>query len=51
MDTNDDVDSTETSEWLDALKAVQAFRGAERTNYIVNWLAKRDAKVFTCRVH
>ncbi len=38
MSTTGDTDSLETSEWLDALKAVQAFRGAERTNYIVNRL-------------
>ena len=38
MNPQDDVDITETSEWLDALKAVQAHRGVARTNYIVNRL-------------
>jgi len=38
MSQQEDIDITETSEWLDALKAVQAFRGAERTNYLVNRL-------------
>ncbi len=38
MSTTGDLDPIETNEWLDALKAVQAFRGAERTNYIVNRL-------------
>ncbi len=38
MSTTGDADSIETGEWLDALKAVQAYRGAERTNYIVNRL-------------
>ena len=38
MSPQDDIDITETSEWLDALKAVQAHRGVARTNYIVNRL-------------
>jgi pyruvate dehydrogenase E1 component len=38
MNPQDDVDITETSEWLDALQAVQAHRGALRTNYLVNRL-------------
>ncbi|GAB3630197.1 pyruvate dehydrogenase [Pandoraea terrae] len=45
MSLNDDTDIPETSEWLDALKAVQAHRGANRANYIVNRLvdeARRD---------
>jgi pyruvate dehydrogenase E1 component len=45
MDVNDDLDPLETSEWLDALRAVQQHRGTERTNYLVNSLvdaARRD---------
>ncbi len=45
MSTTGDLDPIETTEWLDALKAVQAFRGAERSTYIVNRLvdeARRD---------
>ena len=38
MSAADDIDLTETSEWLDALKAVQAHRGAERSSFIVNRL-------------
>ncbi|HVJ59624.1 MAG TPA: pyruvate dehydrogenase (acetyl-transferring), homodimeric type, partial [Burkholderiaceae bacterium] len=33
-----DLDPLETQEWLDALSAVQAHRGRERTNFIVNRL-------------
>jgi pyruvate dehydrogenase E1 component len=36
MTPQDDLDITETTEWMDALKAVQLHRGAERTNYLVN---------------
>lgn len=45
MTPQDDVDITETTEWMDALKAVQANRGAAQTNFIVNRLddeARRD---------
>ncbi|MGB8419198.1 pyruvate dehydrogenase (acetyl-transferring), homodimeric type [Paraburkholderia sp.] len=38
MNVNDDLDPLETSEWLDALRAVQQHRGTERTNYLVNSL-------------
>jgi pyruvate dehydrogenase E1 component len=38
VNKQDDIDVTETGEWLDALKAVQAHRGASRTNYLVNRL-------------
>jgi len=40
MNPQDDIDkdSTETSEWLDALKAVQAHRGTARTSWLVNRL-------------
>ncbi|MFT4069095.1 pyruvate dehydrogenase (acetyl-transferring), homodimeric type [Paraburkholderia sp.] len=45
MNANDDLDPLETGEWLDALRAVQQHRGAERSNYLVNSLvdaARRD---------
>jgi pyruvate dehydrogenase E1 component len=38
MSLQDDIDTTETAEWLDALNAVVAHRGAARTNYLVNRL-------------
>ncbi len=38
MNPQDDIDTTETAEWLDALNAVVAHRGAARTNYLVNRL-------------
>ena len=38
MSPQDDIDTTETAEWLDALNAVVAHRGAARTNYLVNRL-------------
>ena len=34
MNLDDDV--TESQEWLDALKAVQVHRGADRTNYLIS---------------
>jgi len=40
MNSDDDIDLGETSEWLDALNAVQAHRGAARSNYIVNRLVE-----------
>ena len=45
MSTSPDTDPLETSEWLDALRAVQQVRGTERTNHIVSRLvdqARRD---------
>ena len=38
MNSNDDVDPVETREWLDALRAVEAHRGLERANYLINQL-------------
>ncbi|TXT34806.1 MAG: pyruvate dehydrogenase E1 component, partial [Comamonadaceae bacterium] len=38
MNVNDDLDTLETGEWMDALRAVQQHRGTGRTNYIVNRL-------------
>jgi pyruvate dehydrogenase E1 component len=38
MSPQDDVDPGETSDWLDALKAVQAHRGVDRANYLINQL-------------
>ena len=38
MSLEQDIDLTETREWLDALEAVQAYRGPARTNYLVNRL-------------
>ena len=38
MNSNDDVDPVETREWLDALRAVEARRGLERANYLINQL-------------
>jgi pyruvate dehydrogenase E1 component len=35
MDLENDSDSTETVEWLDALKAVQAHRGVARTQFLL----------------
>ena len=35
MSTMGDLDPTETTEWVDALAAVQQHRGAARTNFIV----------------
>ena len=45
MSKSPDTDPLETSEWLDALRAVQQVRGTERTNHIVSRLvdqARRD---------
>jgi len=45
MSKSSDTDPLETSEWLDALRAVQQVRGTERTNHIVSRLvdqARRD---------
>ena len=36
MNLDDDV--TESQEWLDALKAVQVHRGADRSNYLISRL-------------
>jgi pyruvate dehydrogenase E1 component len=38
MSPQDDIDTTETAEWLDALNAVVVHRGAARTNFLVNRL-------------
>jgi pyruvate dehydrogenase E1 component len=38
MDLKDDSDITETTEWLDALKAVQAHRGVARTQFLLGKL-------------
>ena len=38
MSTTGDLDPIETSEWIDALSAVQQHRGGERTNYLLNRL-------------
>ncbi len=38
MSPLDDIDTSETAEWLDALNAVVAHRGAARTNYLINRL-------------
>ena len=38
MSTTGDLDPTETSEWVDALSAVQLHRGGERANYLLNRL-------------
>src|SRR5471030_2097754 len=35
MNPNDDLDPLETSEWMDALRAVQAHRGIPRARYLV----------------
>ena len=35
MNVNDDLDPVETSEWTDALHAVQQHRGADNTNFAV----------------
>ncbi|WP_031358625.1 pyruvate dehydrogenase (acetyl-transferring), homodimeric type [Caballeronia sordidicola] len=35
MNANDDLDPLETSEWMDALRAVQAHRGIPRARYLV----------------
>jgi len=45
MNANDDLDPLETSEWMDALRAVQAHRGIPRTRYLVSRVveqAQRD---------
>ncbi|WP_175912369.1 MULTISPECIES: pyruvate dehydrogenase (acetyl-transferring), homodimeric type [unclassified Burkholderia] len=41
MTTKDDNDPAETSDWLDALRAVSAHRGSERTNYLVTSLVEQ----------
>lgn len=38
MNMHDDADITETGEWLDALKAVQAHRGVARTQFLLGKL-------------
>ncbi|MGK6305851.1 pyruvate dehydrogenase (acetyl-transferring), homodimeric type [Variovorax sp. DT-64] len=38
MSTMGDLDPTETSEWIDALGAVQQHRGGERANFLLNRL-------------
>src|SRR6058998_597859 len=38
MSTIGDLDPTETGEWVDALSAVQQYRGSERTNFLINRL-------------
>lgn len=38
MSTMGDLDPTETSEWVDALGAVQQHRGSERANFLLNRL-------------
>ena len=38
MSTTGDVDPIETGEWVDALSAVQQYRGNGRTNYLINRL-------------
>ena len=38
MSTTGDVDPIETVEWVDALSAVQQYRGNGRTNYLINRL-------------
>jgi pyruvate dehydrogenase E1 component len=45
MNPDDDIDLGETSEWLDALKALQAHRGGARTNYVVNRLVDEAGRV------
>jgi pyruvate dehydrogenase E1 component len=36
MSKREDLDPTETAEWLDALSALEIHRGPERANYVVN---------------
>jgi len=38
MDIRQDVDPTETQEWIDSLKAVLQYRGPERAHYILQRL-------------
>ena len=38
MNTTGDLDPGETSEWVDALSAVQQHRGSERAGYLINRL-------------
>src|SRR5215212_7787116 len=38
MNTTGDLDPGETSEWIDALSAVQQHRGSERASYLINRL-------------
>lgn len=40
METNRDLDSLETQEWLDALTAVQQHQGSERANFLVDQLVQ-----------
>jgi pyruvate dehydrogenase E1 component len=45
MNTPNDVDTAETTEWIDALNAVWQHRGPERANFLVNTVvdeARRD---------
>ncbi len=40
MEPNRDLDPLETQEWLDALRAVQQYQGAERANFLVDQLVQ-----------
>ena len=53
MDVNDDLDPLETSEWLDALRAVQQHRGTERSQATLSthWWTRRGATGRTCHIH
>ena len=44
MDTMPDLDRAETDEWVDALRAVQQHRGAERSNYLINRLVDQGRR-------
>jgi hypothetical protein len=44
MGTMGDLDPTETGEWIDALSAVKAHRGSERTNFILNRLVDQGRR-------
>jgi pyruvate dehydrogenase E1 component len=45
MNPQDDIDITETTEWLDALKAVQAHRGVVRTQFLLGKLREEALRI------
>ena len=44
MSGTGDLDPIETSEWVDALSAVQQHRGGDRTNYLINRLVDQGRR-------
>src|SRR5215217_4490222 len=54
MNTTGDLDPGETSEWIDALSAVQQHRGSERAGYLINRLVdegRREGVYVPCSLN